>query len=287
MVRVVVTGASGFLGGFVVEACAQANISVVPVARRPCPGCVQVRNYTDIPEGDVLIHLAEERDRSSAEASGAAYERAAESTLATLLARDWERVIYASSSVLYGDTHTAPRKPGASVVINDTYTRVKIHGEKSILATGSGIVVRLANLYGPGMASSNVVSTILQQLDQEGPIKVRDTGPVRDFLWIEDAAKAIASIAATEMEGSNIRGIYNVGTGTGISIGELAQLTCKLAGFPDRQVLATHPSERNSCVVLDIETTRATWGWAPTTDLSDGIKTLLGYRKLETEQNHG
>ena len=48
--------------------------------------------------------------------------------------------------------------------------------------------MRLANVYGPGMAANNVMSDILGQVPGDGPLVVRDIAPVRDYLWIEDAA---------------------------------------------------------------------------------------------------
>src|SRR5687768_7405760 len=167
-------------------------VEVVRVARRPVPHAIQVTDYAHTPDGDVLVHLAEEKDRSRAQEEGDAGVEAAKRVLHALLDKPWQRVIYASSAVLYGDRECAPHKTGDRIYAADAYSRMKHAGEKAVLESQAGAVARLANLYGPGMAGNNVVSTILRQIDIEGPLVVRDETPVRDFVWAEDAAEAIA-----------------------------------------------------------------------------------------------
>src|SRR5687768_15378111 len=150
--RIVVTGASGFLGAFVVRALsARDETDVVGVSRRAIEGLIRVTDYGDSPSGDVLVHLAEENDRGRARQAGQAAEDLARSTVASLLAKGYGRVVYASSGVLYGDAESRPRVPGDPIRTEDTYTRLKRQSELAVLATGRGLVVRLANLYGPGM----------------------------------------------------------------------------------------------------------------------------------------
>jgi len=268
--QIVVTGASGFLGDMVVRNLATRGVEVVPVSRRPLPGSVRVADYADTPGGDVLVHLAEERDRAVAERQGEGCERGSARVMAALLQKRWRRVIYASSAALYGDAECSPRKTRDVVEASDAYSRLKLAGERAVLGSRIGAVARLANLYGPGMAESNVVSAILRQIDGEGPLVVRDTAPVRDFIWVGDAAEAIARMA---MGGA--RGLFNVGSGNGVSVGALAALALKLAGRDDRQVRSSEPGERRSCIVLDISETVATWAWGPETDLERGLGLLL------------
>ena len=273
--RIVVTGASGFLGSMVARRLAGRAVEVVRVARRPLPGAIQVTDYAHTPDGDVLVHLAEEKDRSRAHEEGDAGVEAARRVLHALLGKPWQRVIYASSAVLYGDREYAPHKTGDRVYAADAYSRMKLAGEKAVLGSQAGVVARLANLYGPGMAGNNVVSTILRQIDADGPLVVRDETPVRDFVWAEDAADAIARMA---MEGAS--GLFNVGSGEGVSIRQLATLALKLAGQGNRAVLASQPGGRSSCIVLDISATIGALGWSPRIDLEHGLGQLLRDRTV-------
>ena len=268
--KVVVTGASGFLGRAVVRRLAGLDGTIVSVSRRALPGTIRVSDYAETPPGDALIHLAETADRSIAEQSGPAYEQKAVSDLQALLKKPYQRVIYASSAVLYGDRAQTPRRPGDPVFDADVYTRVKARAEHAVLESSRGVVARLSNLFGPGMAEDNVICTILGQIPGTGPVRVRDMSPVRDFLWAEDAADALVKMAA----GAGL-GVFNVGSGTGHSIGEVARVSLRVAGQGDRAVVSTEPGARSSYLVLDISGTSSTWGWSPATDLEEGIGRLL------------
>jgi nucleoside-diphosphate-sugar epimerase len=138
-----------------------------------------------------------------------------------------------------------------------------------VLAAG-GAAVRLANLYGPGMAANNVLSDVLQQLGGAGPVRIRDAAPVRDFLWVGDAAAGLAAVALGEPAG-----IYNLGSEHGTSIGELVRLLLEAAEEEGREIVATAPADRPSTLVLDIAATEAAFGWRPQTSLASGLRMLL------------
>jgi len=271
--RVVITGATGFLGRALASCLTAEGVDTVCVARRAAKAAVQVKNYSEAPDGDVLVHLAEASDRRLAEELGESYEREGVQTLRALLRKGYRHVLYASSAALYGDRSAAPHSTDDPVCLVDTYTRLKRACEQEVLARG-GTVLRLANLYGPGMSDANVLSAILRQLPLEGPVRLTDTGPVRDFLWIGDAARAFAMMA-----GQQRPGLFNIGSGHGTSILELARIVLRAAGQPDRAAESVRERTTSSKLVLDIGQTTATFGWRPTMPLLQGIEALI---KLES-----
>ena len=187
MYQVAVTGASGFLGEATVRLLAKKGYHCLGLTRKKTPKFYYVKSYEDAPLADVLIHLAESNDRTLLAAQNSPIEKEADQTLKMLLSKGYRKVIYASSAALYGDRWIEPRKVTDPVESVDTYTRIKLKSESAVLAQG-GTVARLANLYGPGMSQKNVLSHILDQIGCGKQIIVRSLEPVRDYLWIEDAA---------------------------------------------------------------------------------------------------
>ncbi|MDD3288025.1 MAG: NAD(P)-dependent oxidoreductase, partial [Alphaproteobacteria bacterium] len=277
---IIITGASGFLGTAVLRELKSRdnkNIKIIPVSRRPVEGGIIVSDYSETPCGDILIHLAEERDRALVETMGEEYIQKTGATLTALISKKYNRIIYASSATLYGDAIPAPHRPEDPVYATDIYNKAKSEGEKAVLETRIGIIARLANLYGPGMAQNNVISTIIDQARQttDNPLKVRDDTPIRDFLWISDAARALASMATEPVIAKTEQAIYNVGSGIGISVREMARLALKISGQPMRSVIAEKSSDRQSTIVLDISSTRIDWKWEPSVDMASGLSALL------------
>ena len=69
--RVVITGAAGFLGTALRHRLlAFEQVEVLGISRRPLPGLLTVSNYAEIPSGDILIHLAESSDRQISNSNG-------------------------------------------------------------------------------------------------------------------------------------------------------------------------------------------------------------------------
>ena len=271
MARVVVTGASGFLGGALINFLRENNIDCIGITRKKSLDLFTVESYEESPLGDILIHLAEPNNRSDVEKSGTKQELACHETFKVLLKKGYQRVIYASSATLYADSSTTPRKVTDPIEGKDVYTRIKMSSESLALSSG-GTVVRMANLYGPGMSTENVVSHILNQAGLDRAITMRSLGPVRDFLWIEDALTAFLAIIE-----KGASGVFNVGSGRGASIRELVSMVQSI--FKNKQdVIELCPLKESSNLILDIELTKKTLGWAPKTILEEGIRKMVAMK---------
>jgi UDP-glucose 4-epimerase len=264
MSRVVVTGASGFLGQAVVSNLASIGRSFTAVSRRLMPGYVHVNSYLDTPHSDILIHLAEEPDRGKVNMIGADYIDYSAAVIDALIKRT-STFIYASTGAVYGDSGDLPFGPGALTNPADVYARSKLRNEAIVLSTG-GTVLRVSNLFGIGMSPRNVVSDIARQLPESGPIRVRDDTAVRDFLSVNAAANAISLLLSMPFSG-----VVNIGSGVGLSIHELVMLALNAVDQQGREIIVSHPSIRTSVNVLDIAETKSQLGWSPITSVEDTL----------------
>lgn len=277
--RVVVTGASGFIGSHVLNFLRQTGFDVTGVSRSRSSGLHQLSSYEDAPEGDVLIHLAECNDRRMIESLGERYRSGTLKTLGALLDKNYSRFVYVSSAAVYGDRATTPRTETDPVNSDSPYSRLKLEFESAVLsrAKGEGVVARLANVYGPGLSSASVLSRILEQLPGTDPIEIASLSPVRDFVWVGDVAEALSRLSV-----SGASGIFNVGSGNGVSVGELFSNVLSVAGQSDRTVVESGEPAlagvAHSHLVVNVEKIKNEIGWQPKMELAKGLKRLLQLR---------
>jgi GDP-L-fucose synthase len=146
--------------------------------------------------------------------------------------------------------------------------------------------VLLVNLYGPGdnfdPETSHVIPALIRKFLEaaergDRQVEIWGTGrATREFLYVEDAADAIVS-ALEKLDGSEP---VNLGSGSEISIRELAEKIAELTGFKGR--LAWDPSKPDGQPRRSLDTSRAArqLGWRARTDFDEGLaKTIAWYRE--------
>jgi nucleoside-diphosphate-sugar epimerase len=270
--RIVITGASGFIGrhlcGFLRRLPA---IEVLAVSRSDRDECICVPSYDLSPQGDVLIYLSENPDRVAVNSEHKGYQREAIRNLKSLVNRPYSRVIYLSSAAIYGDDNADRSKTTDRVEAVDTYSEIKLISESIVLEKKNNIVIRPSNIYGVGMSSQNVMSRIFSQLNNRKPtVFLNQITPIRDFLLVDDLVSAIVKFIFSSGEG-----IFNVGTGFGTSILDLSRLILDLAGV-DKNIIETGLiSKKQSYLVLDIDKTVAHIDWMPIYSLRKGLSKTL------------
>lgn len=270
--KVIVTGASGFVGQRVVRELLRRGVKTCAVARHPVafPDSLVVDNYFDTPSGDILIHLAENPNRAEVNEIGSAYLSRTGALANSLVSKGYQRIVYASSAVVYGDKDKRSHKPNDPVLATDVYSRSKLECEM-LFDKNNGVIARISNLYGVGMSTENVFSKIIQQVRCAGEIKVWNDKPIRDFLLVDDAVDALVEMAL-----GKAKGIYNVASGRAVSIGELIDAALLSSGvYKEFTGTLTKSTDAYSAIFLDISDTFDSFGWAPKVKLEDGIKLLL------------
>jgi UDP-glucose 4-epimerase len=271
--RLVVLGAAGFIGSHVLRECWDRGHDVIGVSRDGNPAGAAGVDWAsldldrDVPRfGDaVCVHLAEPNLKADPENSAQNLLRAKH-----VLAAPFSRIVYCSSAGVYGDQISTPRREDESVAGTTEYARSKIAVEGLMAADPRCVTVRLANVYGRGMSRHNVLSDILGQLHLPGPIRLRDLTPIRDYVAVKDVADAIVEIAF-----SDISGTFNIGSGRGTSVRELATIVCEVGGQPGRAITGANRTSVASHLVLSIERLHKELGWSPSVGLTDGMAQLI------------
>lgn len=140
-------------------------------------------------------------------------------------------------------------------------------------------VIRLANPYGPYQRPNSglgVITTFLYKALLNEPIEVFGDGNiVRDFIYIDDAVKAIRNIA----EGESEYRIFNLGSGMGHSIKQIIETIDKILGKP---LQVTYVAARKSDVpvnYLDISRYESLYGKLNCRSLEDGIRETASFMK--------
>ena len=279
---VYITGASGFLGAEINSVFSNRGIETIGVSRhRGQAVSLLVDSYEalSVPEGSTIIHTAESNNVRLAEQSAERYHSECIANLEHLLSQPWKKFFYASSAIVYGDRHTVPvstesptiDKPGA-------YQKNKLTCEQLVLERG-GIVGRFSNLIGEGMSSSNVLSEILLQLKSSNRISLESKAPIRDFLYISDAASGV--LRALLNGNLPAPAIFNFGSGRATSIKELAEMTIRQSGRKNLSLEWKSDAENHSYLVLNNTATKEILGWSPSVSLSEAIQNIL--TKLDCE----
>ena len=150
------------------------------------------------------------------------------------LAKEFEKkVVYASSSSIYGNTTTIPIQENFERNPINPYGVTKLDDEKlaeKYHNLGVSIIgLRYFNVYGIGQTNdyAGVITKFINQINlNQSPIIFGDGSQTRDFISVEDIAKANLS----SMESNTDFSFLNIGTGISTSIKTLAEVMIELSG---------------------------------------------------------
>lgn len=218
-----------------------------------------------------LLYLAENNEITKADKLSSDYIEDNVKRLKFIISNTRSKLIYASSVAIYGDLSEVPHSPSEKLNIINTYSKSKFECEKLVLQAG-GVVARLSNIYGPGMSKKNIISDILKQIKVEeiDSINIIDGSPIRDMIHISDVTSCLLSMTKIQK-----KGIYNIATGTSISMKDLAIMILKVANFEEYKLVELKHNKTTSCISLDISNTKKTFAWSPSISLQDGLKELV------------
>ena len=271
--KIVITGATGFIGSALCKRLEKLKeYSIVKVTRSQDKfGFYKVNDYRSTPAGDILIHLGEDTNRIRVNKAGYPYQKKTKEVVKSLLKNNYKKIIYCSTSVVYGDKESEPYNEKMQTYANDTYSTAKLENEKIILSTG-GTVVRLSNVLGKEIIGNNVLTDIIRQLSTNEPMILHNIRPIRDFIWIDDVVNAILRLIKIEASG-----IFNIGTGVPTSIYQLSKIALNISGQKDREINSVVSDAEYSYNVLNIKKLRDLTNWRPIVSVSQSIGKIVNH----------
>ncbi len=236
---------------------------------------------------DVVIHLAAIHFIPECNANPALTMRVnVEGTLSVLLACVESRVkhfIFASSGAVYADSEKA-------LLEQDPVDPVDIYGISKKMAEdlcqwiGKShqlpiTIMRLFNVYGPRETNAHIIPEILGQLKKGNVLRLGNTKPVRDYIFVSDVASAIEKITGHIPSGVEI---FNLSSGHSASVDELVAALEKILG---RKIeLETDPQRFRKAdkqiQKADIGKITKALNWSPVFDIENGLRKLLSYEGL-------
>lgn len=198
-----------------------------------------------------------------------------------------EKILVTSTSEVYGTaqfvpiTELHPKQPqspysaskiGADCIAESFYRSFNL----------PVTIVRPFNTYGPRQSARAVIPTIITQLlAGKKQIRLGDTTPTRDLLFVTDTAKAFVEIACNDFNGQEV----NISTQEEISINDLANLIINKIN-PDAEIISDdqriRPEKSEVFRLLgDSSKLRSVSGWSHKYSISEGIDSTIEWFKNE------
>jgi len=198
-------------------------------------------------------------------------------------------LVHTSTSEVYGTALRTPIDEGHPLQGQSPYSASKIGADKLVESFYCSyglpaLTIRPFNTYGPRQSARAVIPTIITQALRGNEIRLGNLDATRDFTFVDDTVSGFLKGAqAKGVEG----GTYNLGTGTEISIGDLAEQIIKEIDRPvkivvDPQRLRPEKSEVFQ-LLADNSLAQKKLDWQPQIDLNTGLRKTINWIEKHQE----
>ena len=303
--KILVTGGAGFIGSHIVEYLVRRGDDVT-VLDNLYTGSIEnlskVNDDINFVNGDIREYKLLERLVNDSD--GVFHEAALASVQQSLkmqdeyfdvnvvgtenilkLAKEYGfKVVYASSSSVYGNPKRIPIKENDDRNPINPYAQTKLEtellAEKYSKMGVSVIGLRYFNVFGKRQSKeyAGVIKLFLDRIQQNQSPKINGDGlQVRDFVYIEDVVKA--NVLAMD---SNVKHEFlNVGSGNRVSILDLAQIIINASGLSLKPIHCPALSGDVKTSQADITLIKKLLGWQPKTKLENWLIEVISSKNFE------
>ncbi len=196
------------------------------------------------------------------------------------------RIVFASSSSVYGDADVYPTPEGATPRPISPYGVTKLCSEQLVMAyrRSAGLdarCVRYFTVYGPRQRPDMAFSRFIEAARQGHAVEVYGDGEqVRDFTFVTDAVEA--TIRAGSVASAS-EGIFNVGGGSRVTVREVLSTIAELLGRRiEIRNLPPQPGDVRE-TGADLRRAADVLGWHPTVGLQDGLRAQVAATTATTQ----
>lgn len=317
--KILVTGAGGFIGSHLVELLVQRGYQVSGFFQYSSHGSlgwlersrarkhihVIMGNISDfdsvraaVRDHDMVFHLAALIGIPYSYVSPKAYIRTniegTYNVLESVRRSEVGKLLVTSTSEVYGSAQYTPIDEAHPLVGQSPYSATKIAADQLAVSYHRSFatpvtIVRPFNTYGPRQSLRAIIPTVICQA-LEGPptIRLGNLDAVRDFNFVEDTVNGFLQIATCA---DNTAGeVINIATQTAVSVRELVAMVAELLGHAIRaseDVARIRPAGSEVDRLLGSnEKIRRTTAWQPQYNLRAGLeKTLVWFKENRSHYN--
>lgn len=279
--KILVTGGTGFIGSALVKRLARAGHEVIALGSRD--GDIETIDIAERLHGnkvDHVVHLAGQTYVPDSWTKPAAFYRVnvqGTANVADYCRKNGAALTYVSAYV-YGTPAALPIREDSVAAPHNPYAQSKFLGELVCqqFAQSFGLpvtILRPFNIYGIGQSSSFLIPKIVDQVLHAERIELDSLTPKRDYIYIDDLVDAIAVSLGKTQTGS----VYNLGSGTSISVEDVVRIVQDAAGT-DKPVVSKDIHRENEVmdVVADMSRFSADFAWQSKFGFADGIAAIVG-----------
>ncbi|NQE46123.1 UDP-glucose 4-epimerase [ANME-1 cluster archaeon GoMg2] len=297
--KIVITGGAGFIGSNIAEVLSKDNEVIVldnlSTGKRGNTKDLDIKfvegSITDLEllqtvfkDVDYVLHQAAipsvPRSIKDPIASNNANINGTLNVLVAARDRSVKKVIYASSSSVYGDTPKLPKREDMTPNPLSPYAVAKLTGEYycNVFNEVYGlktVALRYFNVYGPKQDPYSDYAAVIPKFvskisGDEPPVIYGDGLQTRDFTFVNDVVAA--NIRAMR---SDATGVFNIASGSRITIKELAELVMKLMDKNLKVVLKEPRKGDVKHSLADISRAKAAFDYEPGYRLEKGLEETI------------